>query len=297
MDGPSHSGKGKGKGSKDKSKIKDHRPSTSSSSSSDSGSPRSPHKGGAHPNWGAPPIMPYHNYPPPGVAGYPPPPPHPGYPPPYPNEYGHQHHHNNYYGHQPYDYPPNHDAGRSFVRGFILCSCIMFTAFFIVTIVVALAMHPTLPKYQITSMSVDNFGTVNTLTGNWNTTILLENPNDKLTGYFGDFKVVVLHKGKELTGGYAPGLILGRNDKKQFMVTAAAANFGNSPDLDAMGRERASGSVTFDAMITSVTELRSSTVSTSTEVLTAVCDGLKLVFQNNSTTGTLGNPVDCEIRL
>ncbi|MED6124459.1 hypothetical protein PIB30_059064 [Stylosanthes scabra] len=290
MDDPSSSSQNNGKGStKDKSKGKEHSPSTSSSSNNAWGPP--------------PPNMPYHNYPPqpyppPGPPGYPPPPPYQPYPPP-PYDHDHHHqHHNNYYAHQPYDYPPNRDAGRGFIRGFILCSCIMFTAFFIVTIVVALAMHPSLPKYQITSMSVDNFAAANTLTGNWYTTILVENPNDKLTGYFGDFKVFVEHKGRELTGGYAPGFVLPRNEKKQFSVNTPASNFGNFPDLDAMAKERASGSVTFDVTITSVTELKSSSVSTNPESLTAVCEGLKLVFQNNSTAGTLENrPVDCEIRL
>ncbi|XP_057440424.1 uncharacterized protein LOC130732383 [Lotus japonicus] len=252
----------------------------------------------------APPHMMY-NYPPgTGYSGhyqnpYPPPPPH-GYAP-YPNQPP-----NGYnYPPQYYGAPPPYrtgNRGSGFCRGFIMCTCIIFTTFFVATVVMALVLHPQLPLYNVTSLSVANFNTTPSLTGDWNISVVIENPNDKLRGFFSDFKVEMVRVNNVVAASSMPNFEMEKKEKKQIDMRASS-NVANSMsfqklDLDLMAKERESGSVTFGLKVSSMTAFKSSSLSTRNALMLAVCQGLKVVFQNNTGFGTLdngGKPVNCQL--
>ncbi|XP_004494246.1 uncharacterized protein [Cicer arietinum] len=291
MDSSNH-----GKSPPKESSTSDHQPSSNNDSSPPPQPPpvAAPHMmyyppGTGYPSHGPQPP-PYHPYPPP---------PH-GYAP-YPQGY------NNYPGPAPYyNVPPNYNAangGRGFFRGFIMCSCLIFTCFFLSSIIMALILHPQLPVYKVTSLSVTNFNTTPILTGDWNISITVQNPNDRLRGYFSDFKVDVVHENDELALSYVPDFELEKHEQKQMDVKTSSSNgaYGVSFqkwDLDKIANERQTGSVMFGVRVSSMTAFKSTSLSTRNAVILAVCEGLKVVFQTNTGTGTLdtgGNPVICQL--
>ncbi|KAG4913584.1 hypothetical protein AAZX31_19G186000 [Glycine max] len=255
--------------------------------------------GDAPPPTVAPPQMMYY-YP----QGYAPQPmPHQGYPPgyaPYPNEY-HQ---------QPYHYPAGpyfstpptyHNGGgsKAFIRGFIMCSCLIFTCLFVATLIMALVLHPQLPVYTINSLSVANFNTTQLLTANWNTSIMIHNINNRLIGLFSDFKVDLLHKNYIVAVSYVPNFELNKNEVKRIDATPLSNGFSfPKSNLDDMAKEQAGGSVTFALRMTSMVTFMSSTMSTRNTLILALCSGLKVVFQNNTGNGVLdnaGKPISCQL--
>ncbi|TKY61928.1 hypothetical protein E2542_SST11782 [Spatholobus suberectus] len=261
--------------------------------------------GDAQPPTMAPPHTMYY---PPGI-GYQPghgpqPTPHQGYPPgyaPYPND--HPQPHAYHYPAGPYfSTPPtshNNGGGKAFVRGFIMCSCMIFTCLFVATLVMALVLHPQLPVYKVHSLSVANFNTTSTLSGDWNTSITIQNINERLNDLFSDFKVDLLHHNDVVAASYVPDFELGKKEVKQMDVKPSSNGFSFPKwDLDDMAKEQASGSISLAVRITSMVVFKSSTMSTRRALVIAICDGLKVVFQNNTGTGALenaGRPIGCQL--
>ncbi|KAL5060361.1 hypothetical protein RYX36_031965 [Vicia faba] len=251
-----------------------------------------PGPGGYPPGPHGPPPLHYHPYPPP-PHGYPPYPPQPqGY--------------NNYPGHAPYYPPQNYHsdaAGRSFLRGFIMCSCFIFTGFFISTLIMTLMFHPHLPVYKVSALSVNNFNTTSVLIGDWSISLVAQNPNAKVRGYFSDFKVDILHATNEIAMSFVPDFQLEKLEQKQMEIKASTNNGGNVVsfqrwDLDKMNDEKKHGSIMFALRVSSTIEFKTTSTSSGSLLLMNICDSLKIVFQNNTGTGTLdtgGNPVDCRL--
>ncbi|KAI5425348.1 uncharacterized protein LOC127128953 [Lathyrus oleraceus] len=285
---------------RDQSSSHDHQPSSNTDRSPPAPPPvTAPHMMYYQPGPGGYPPGPHG--PPPPFHPYPPPP--HGYPqyPPQPQGY------NNYPGHAPYYPPQNYHSdvgGRSFIRGFIMCSCFIFTGFFVSTLIMAFILHPKLPLYKVNAMSVENFNTSSVLTGDWSISLAILNPNTKLKGYFSDFKVDVVHdQTSEIAMSFVPNFQLEKQEEKQMDVKASSSNRGNVVsfqkwDLDKMSNEKQGGSITFGLKVTSIAEFKSPSMSTRSMMMLAICDGLKIVFQNNSGTGALdngGKPVNCTL--
>lgn len=157
--------------------------------------------------------------------------------------------------------------------------------------------------YKVVSFNVNNFTTTPTLAGQWDTKISIDNPNDKLVAYFSNFKVDVAYKDGVMAINHAPGFVLNTNDHMDVNV-AGLSNQGNvnlleKTTMDDLVKERSTGSVTFTLRVSSVNMFKSGSISTRTEEIVAICEGLKVVFQNNNaTTGTMdnrGKPADCQI--
>ena len=249
--------------------------------------------GPGYPGHPGPQPPPYHPYPPPPPNGY----------APYPQGY------NNYPTTAPYYNNPqnyhNGREGRSFIRGFVMCSCFIFTGFFLSTLIMALLLHPQLPVYNLNSLSVTNFNTTPTLTGDWNISVTVQNPNDRLKGYFTEIKVDVVYDTNEIAMSYVPNYELEKHEQKQIDVRASSDKGANGVsfqtwDLDQMSSERQSGSVVFGVRIYAMTAFRSTSLSTSNTMMLAICEGLKVVFQSNTGNGALdngGNPVNCKLYL
>ncbi|XP_061362930.1 uncharacterized protein LOC133306626 [Gastrolobium bilobum] len=260
----------------------------------------------------------YPTHPPPGSA----------YPPEgYPSVPGGQNHHayHQAYALYPNGYPPGYhypptapyygppppypaasvggtSAGVRFYRSFILCCCILLTFLFLASLVLALVLRPQLPIYKVLSMSVTNFTVTPTLTGEWNTKMYIENPNDKLRAFFSDLRVDVVYKDGVVAVNYAPGFTLDKKEVTEIGVTGSSSH-ANEALMDKttmvdLVKDRTTGSVTFSLRLTSINAFKSGSFSTRSTQIVALCDGLKLVFQNNNSTGVLnngGNPIECEL--
>lgn len=184
-----------------------------------------------------------------------------------------------------------------------MCSCILFTSFFVATLVMALMLHPQLPVYKVSSLTVTNFNTNATLTGDWDINIMVQNPNDRLRGYFSGFKVDVVHENDDVAVSYVPDFELDKKEEKIMGVKASSSNVVNGVsfqkwDLDEIATEKKSGSITFEVRVSSMTAFKSTSLSTRSSGMLAICEGVKVVFQNNTGTGTMdngGKPVNCQL--
>lgn len=280
-----------GKAPPKESSTSDHQSSTNTDTSPPMAAPNMMYypPGTGYPCHGPQPP-PYHPYPPP---------PH-GYPP-------YQQGYNNFPGHAPYyDVPRTYhhtgDGGSSFFRGFIMCSCFIFTGFFVLTLIAALSLHPQFPVFKVVSLSVSNFNTSSILTGDWNISVTAENPNTRLKGYFLDFKVDVVHDNNELAMSLVPDFELEKHEQKQMDVKASSNNVVSFQkwDLDKMSNERqsSSNSIMFGVRVSSLAEFKSTSFATRSTRMLAICEGLKVVFQNNTGNGSLdngGNPATCQL--
>ncbi|KAK7355005.1 hypothetical protein VNO80_14250 [Phaseolus coccineus] len=253
--------------------------------------------------------------PPPTTTTYPthPPPPmyyqNPHYPQ-YPNAY---HPHPGYHYPQPAPYyapPPSYERSSSSscarcCRSFISCFLMIMTLFFLMSLLLALTLHPQQPEYKVASLSVTNFTTQPILGGQWDAKISIGNPNDKLVSYFSDFKVDMSYKDGIVGVNHAPGLALNTKDQVDVdmkgLLNQANGNLLDKKTMDDLVRERGTGSVTFTLRVSSMVILKSGSLSSKREELVAVCEGLKVTFQNNdATSGELdnkGKPVECMLYL
>ncbi|TKY53155.1 Late embryogenesis abundant protein, LEA-14 [Spatholobus suberectus] len=230
------------------------------------------------------------------------------YPMYYPNPHAYPQYPTGYHYPQTTPYygpPPTTSAGTRFYRSFIICSCVVLTCICLSSLALALVLRPELPVYKVVSMSVTNFTTTPTLAGQWGAKITVENPNDKLVAYFTDFKVDVAYKDGVVAVNHAPGFVLNRNDKVEVDVTGlsnqASGSVLEKTMMEDLVKERGTGSVTFALRVFSVNMFKSDSFSTRSKEIVAVCESLKVVFQNNNNaTGTLdngGKPVECQIVL
>lgn len=262
-----------------------------------------------------PPSTTYPTYPPPAPAYptcYPP----PGYPPVPGNQNPHTYPQGYalYTNGNPYPYPPtapyyvpsatNQLSGPSaatrFYRSFILCSCILLTCLFFASLVVALVFRPDLPVYRAVSVSVTNFTTTPSLFGEWDTKIMIDNPNHKLRAFFSKFRVDIMYKDGVVAVTHAPGFVLHENEARE--VDGKGLSNGammETTTLDDMRKERNStGSLTFALRVSSMNAFRSGSVLTKEIEEVAICEGLKIVFQNNSSNGMIdngGKPIECHV--
>jgi len=162
-------------------------------------------------------------------------------------------------------------------------------------------LHPQLPEYKVASLSVTNFTTEPTLGGQWDTKISIGNPNEKLVAYFADFNVDMSYKDGIVAVNRAPGLAVNTKDHADVnmrgLFNQANGNALDKKTMDDLVKERGTGSVTFTLRVSSMIILKSGSFSTKREELIAICEGLKITFQdNNATSGELdnkGKPVDC----
>ncbi|XP_057425869.1 uncharacterized protein LOC130719253 [Lotus japonicus] len=276
------------------------------SSSSQGGNSQPPPPPNKHPDSPSPPpptTTTYPTYPPPHPAAcYPP----SGYPPvPGGHPYYHYPHNTTTY---PYVYPPpatyhhvNDTATGRFFRSFIFCSCMILTVFFLMSLVMAMMLHPQLPIYKVVSMSVTNLTTTPALSGEWGTKVSIENPNEKLAAHFSGFRVDVMYKDGVIGVSYSPGFVLSVKEMKETEARGAATGNANleTATLEDMVKEKnATGSITFALRVSSVNGFKSGSFSSREAGVVAFCEGLRVVFPNNGGHGAFdsgGKPVECQL--
>lgn len=163
-----------------------------------------------------------------------------------------------------------------------------------------LVLRPNLPVYKVVSVSVTNFSTTPSLAGEWVTKVAIENPNDKLRAYFSNFRVDVMYKDGVVAENYVSGFVLGKNEVRE--VDGKGSSNGAMMEimtLEDMVKERNStGSLTFTLRIFSVNAFKSGLFSTRGAEEVAACEGLKIVFRNNSANGMLddgGKIIECQL--
>ncbi|KAK7244823.1 hypothetical protein RIF29_39650 [Crotalaria pallida] len=165
---------------------------------------------------------------------------------------------------------------------FLVCVVLLF-------MVVGWNLNPLFAVYKVESLSVSNFSTDPVLTGIWNISFTVYNPNEYGATVFPEYKVEIIHNASVIAVAYSNETFkLVKFEHRQCDLEAIT----NSTVLDALAdpmavleaikNEQAStGSITINMLTTS-------TADTDRTHYLAYCADLKLVFLNSS-AGTLDN--------
>ncbi|KAK7261183.1 hypothetical protein RIF29_27488 [Crotalaria pallida] len=240
-----------------------------------------------------PPSMPATGYPAPPYpngGGHPPPPPssypYTAYPPPQRPQYYPNPNPNN---------PPN--ANRSFFRAFIATMVCLVVIFGVILIITWLVLRPTLPSFQLTSLSVSDFNTsTQSLSATWHLSLLARNRNKKMSVTYNALSAAVFYRSHYLTASQlAP---FKQDTKSETTVNATlsvAANYVEPGVIADVNRERERGSVLFDVQVLASTSYRSGSWRFRSRYLKVICRKVAVGISSNATSGDLiGGPKDCE---
>ncbi|XWS59400.1 hypothetical protein CRYUN_Cryun08bG0118400 [Craigia yunnanensis] len=258
---------------------------------------QSPHnQSGAHcypPAMGYPPQMMYPNAPYPGY----PPPPHHGYnqypytqPPPAP-----------YYD-QGYA-PPRHDPCSGFARGIIAAMILLIVFSCLSSLITWAVLRPQIPVFHVDNMSVSKFNTSSTpFTATWDTNLTVENPNHKLRLYFDKIMGAIFYDDEDSLGSSWLNPIFMETKTNTTMHAVISAN-GSAQNVvpiwvaQEMGKDRATGAVSFALRFRVWATFKSGSWWTRNLVMRVLCEDLKVNFVGGSGNGALapGKRDDCEV--
>ncbi|XP_022748418.1 NDR1/HIN1-like protein 10 [Durio zibethinus] len=251
---------------------------------------------------------PAHGYPP--AMGYPPQmmypnAPHPGYPPPPPHGYNHY----------PYTQPPpafyysqgypssQHDRCSGFARGIIAAMILLIVLSCLSSLITWAVLRPQIPVFHVDNMSVSNFNTSSTpFTATWDTNLTLENPNHKLRLYFDRIVGAMFYNEEDSLGSAWLNPIFMDTQTKTTIHAVISAN-GSAQNAvpiwlaQEMGKDRATGAVSFALRFRVWATFKSGSWWTRSLILRVLCDDLKVNFVGASGNGALspGNRDDCEV--
>ncbi|CAL0322440.1 unnamed protein product [Lupinus luteus] len=187
--------------------------------------------------------------------------------------------------------PPKSNKCCICTKRIIISLCVILATTFLVLLLSAMALNPETPEYNVSSIMVMNFNTEPTLTGDWDTTLTIYNPNTREACIFPDFKVDILHMDEVIAEGNISGFELAKIEHKVLQVQVSTINSTNL-QLDELKHERERGIVTVDLRISSVPIFKSK----NDEGLKALayCRDMKIVFGNIIGNGLVMKLVGCE---
>ncbi|XP_022766057.1 NDR1/HIN1-like protein 10 [Durio zibethinus] len=245
------------------------------------------------PAMGYPPHMMYPNAPYPGGC---PPPPH-GY-----NQYPYAQHQAAPYYNQGYASGP-HDPCSGFVRGIVAAVILLILLSCISSLITWAILRPQVPVFQVDNMSVSNFSTSsNPFTATWDTNLTVENPNHKLRLYFDKIVGAIFYNEEDSLGSswLNPAFMQTQTNTTIHAVISANGSAQNAVPIwvaQEMGKDRATGSVTFALRFRVWATFKSGSWWTRSLVLKVLCDDLKVNFVGVSGNGALAPEKrdDCEV--
>ncbi|XP_008442912.1 uncharacterized protein LOC103486674 [Cucumis melo] len=238
-------------------------------------------------------------YPPP-TLGYPPPQGHGGYSPAmgyppaphprYPPATGNYPPYNAYYAQAPpaayYNNPQNYRAGTisaGFLRGIVAALILLVAIMTLSSIITWIILRPEVPVFKVDSFSVSNFNISKlNYSGNWDASVTVQNPNHKLNVNMERIQSFVDYKQNTLAMSYADPFFLDVEKSGQMKVKLTSS----SPDdpgnwletEEKLGRERATGTVSFNLRFFAWTTFRTGSWWTRRVVMRVSCEDMKLVF-------------------
>ncbi|XP_022941877.1 uncharacterized protein LOC111447106 [Cucurbita moschata] len=246
-------------------------------------------------------------YPPP-TMGYPPAP-HPGYPPapgaypPY-NGYAYaQAPPAAYYHNSPQNYAvePFH---ASFIRGIVTALIILVVLMMLTSIITWIILRPEIPTFRVDTLGVTNFNiSKSNYSGNWNATLVVQNPNKKLNLTFKRIQGFVGYKDNTLAMSFADPFFLAveRTNLMRVRWTSSSPDDpGNWEETEEkLGKEKATRKVSFNLRFFVWTTFQSGSWWTRHVILRVFCDDLKIDFGTpNSVNGSFsahGHHMHCAV--
>ncbi|KAM7263335.1 hypothetical protein ACFE04_001018 [Oxalis oulophora] len=223
------------------------------------------------------------------LQSYPPPPQHSVYPPQYNN-----------YNPNPYTYPnpnPNPNPRRRLLMMLIISFILILG---LISFITWLVFKPRVPIFRIDSATVTGLNTTQTgLTGTWNFTMLIRNPNTKLTVSYDDIEALVTFDRERFGLTRLPPFV---QRKKEEMTTSfqlgVMNEYSDGKVLRRIDERKGSGSVYFGVRMAGWTRFRSGIWRMRRHTLNVYCDPIEFNFSGNNGTGVFSGPAkDCYVTM
>ncbi|KAE9600051.1 hypothetical protein Lal_00045600 [Lupinus albus] len=191
-------------------------------------------------------------------------------------------------------HPPQNNKCCICTKRIMMCLCVILAILLVLFLLSPMALYPETPEYNVSSMTVVNFNTKPTLTGEWDTTLTIYNPNTREASNFSDFKVDILHMDEVIAEGNSAGFELAKTEHKVLEVKVSTINSTNL-QLGQLKNERERGIVTVDLRISTVPIFKQSKYDEGLKAM-AYCRDMKIVFPNSTIgNGLLENGQFCTI--
>ncbi|PWA99254.1 Late embryogenesis abundant protein, LEA-14 [Artemisia annua] len=227
-------------------------------------------------------------YPAPAANGYP-----YAAPPPQPNSS-----YFNVSSTNPNYYPnPNYNQQRvTFLRRIFAVLVASVIIFGTIIFIMWLILRPQVPQFRVQSFTLSNFNESNNLvTGNWDASLDVRNPNDKIVLYYDHLEAAVFYKGESIAVTTVAPFMQGKKNetsvKASFAALNAYVNYGNGI--------KGSGSVEFNLRMVARVRFKAGAWWARRRILRIYCPDLNLPVGGvgkNSTGGSLsGGAKNCRV--
>ncbi|XP_059668656.1 NDR1/HIN1-like protein 10 [Cornus florida] len=196
-----------------------------------------------------------------------------------------------------------HHQFHTHVRHSLLCHLIaaLLTVILIIGAIfsiVWLVLRPRLPEFTVASATVSPINaTASEVTATWDVSLLIKNPNTKLTVFYDSLDASVFYGDSLLTQTELRPFSQPKN--KQNLIRSrfalVRANVGDNV-AKAISSDRARGSVSFGVRVLSLVRFRTGGWRMRKHLLRVYCDGLNIGYSSSNGRGTLLNPSkECEV--
>ncbi|XP_021892441.1 NDR1/HIN1-like protein 10 [Carica papaya] len=221
-------------------------------------------------------------------------------PPPQPYVF-HQHHHPGptYYAQS------NYNQRRPFMRTFL---CRLIVAFIVViclmgliSFITWLVLRPRLPEFRVDSASVPKLNSTRSeLSGTWVVSLLVKNPNSKLSVTYDRLQAYVFY-GEEVQLGSTqlPPFSQGKGNESsvQFQLNVMSEYVGEDV-VNSINKERNRGLVNFGVNVYALVRFRTGVWRMRQHLMRVYCNPVGIGFSGNNGTGTLvAQSRQCEVDL
>ena len=207
-----------------------------------------------------------------------------------------------YYQQQPtptalYNPPQPRPFTSTFLCRFLTGVAAVFTLMALIAFIAWLILKPRSPEIRVVSASVTSLNTTGyDLTAQWDITLVVTNPNHKLTLYYDDVSAGVFYGNyRVLASTRYPPLLQDTGTESTVRVRFAAVDeFVGEGVAKGIAGDRVRGFVRFGVRLSAWVRFKSGIVKSRYHLLEAVCYPLNFDFSPNNGTGTLMRGLNCE---
>ncbi|XP_018846127.1 NDR1/HIN1-like protein 26 [Juglans regia] len=198
---------------------------------------------------------------------------------------------------------PRHSGSRpSFLCRLIAAATVLFAILGLVFLITWLVLKPRLPEFRVDSVSASPLNTTGSqLTAAWNITLVVRNPNTKLSIYYDRLQASVVYRdlSQISTMPLPPFFQPKRNETRVRFQLGVVGQYVGEDVATEISDERAGGSVGFGITVFAWMRFRTgSWWRTSQSLLRVYCDRVQIGFDPSKASGSLtSQPGSCEVDL
>ncbi|KAK1411350.1 hypothetical protein QVD17_37898 [Tagetes erecta] len=193
-------------------------------------------------------------------------------------------------------YYPNQQR-TTFLRRIFAVFITTIIIFGTIVFIIWLILRPQVPQFRVQTLTLTNFNlTSNSLiSGNWNATVTVRNPNSKITLYYDHVEAAVFYKSKSISMTTLPPFVQGKKNETVVKATfVSVSEYFDDPN--GINSERNRGSVGFNLRMVARVRFKAGGWWTRRRVLRVYCPDLAVGVSGNGSSGSLsGGSKNCRV--